>query len=133
MASELKAVFTAKKMAIVERDGERFEALIRLQAPDDGAQVRMPLSLTAVIDRSRSMHGGRIEAAKACTIDLIKRLRDDDEVGVVIYDHEISVLLPLRFCAMSSQVAPSSLLYCTAKVSGSPSGSLPVQLTETSG
>lgn len=95
MASELNAVFTARKMAIVERDGAQFEALIRLQAPDDGAQVRMPLSLTTVIDRSGSMNGGRVEAAKACTIDLIKRLRDDDEIGVVIYDHEISVLLPL--------------------------------------
>lgn len=95
MASELKAVFTAKKTALVQRKGEQFEALIRLQAPEDGTHVRMPLSIVAVIDRSGSMDDGRMDAAKRCTIDLVKQLRSDDEIGVVVYDSEITTVLPL--------------------------------------
>ena len=95
MASELKAVFTAKKTALVDRKKEQFEALVRLQAEAGGAHVRMPLSIVAVIDRSGSMGDGRIEAAKACTVDLVKRLHGDDEIGVVVYDQEITTLLAL--------------------------------------
>ena len=132
MANELKIEFTAKKAAFVERggvslgglrsalsgakksasvdrDGEQFEALIRLQAAADGAHVRMPLSLVVVIDRSGSMSHGRLDAAKRCTIDLVKQLQAGDEVGVVIYDTQIDTLLPLT-PAMSAQALIEPLM-----------------------
>lgn len=35
------------------------------------------------------------EAAKACALDLVKRLQSEDEVSVVVYDDVVEVLLPL--------------------------------------
>jgi Ca-activated chloride channel family protein len=57
--------------------------------------ARTPLSLALVIDRSGSMNGACLAAAKACAADLVRRLHSEDEVSIVIYDAQVDLLLPL--------------------------------------
>lgn len=72
-----------------------------------GQQVqRTPLSLALVIDRSGSMSGANIAAAKACALDLVQRLHSQDEVCLEAYDTALDLVLPL----MAAQQARSSCL-----------------------
>jgi len=91
----LEVVLTPNKAALAEGGSDPLQVLVRLRPQKNSRQVRTPLSLAIVIDRSGSMAGGRLRAAIDCTKDLINRLHADDEVSIVIYDDEVEVLMPL--------------------------------------
>jgi Ca-activated chloride channel homolog len=63
-------------------------------APTD--RDREPLHVALVIDRSGSMHGGRLEAAKRSASYLGHQLTSADQLAVVAYDDEVSLLHPLQ-------------------------------------
>jgi Ca-activated chloride channel family protein len=67
-------------------------ALKGLPAPKRDA--RSPLNVSLVIDRSGSMAGERMERAKEAASIVLQRLAPDDIVSVVVYDHEVDVLVP---------------------------------------
>lgn len=95
--ANLQASLTPLKPAIRSSGEGDLEVLLRIKAPAIPGQStpRTPLSLALVIDRSGSMAGERLEAAKACALDLVQRLHSADEVSLVTYDSTIDVLLPL--------------------------------------
>jgi Ca-activated chloride channel family protein len=97
MPTPMEISLTPLKPAIRANGKGDLDILLRVKAPaTPGATVaRTPLSLALVIDRSGSMNGARLAAAKACAADLVNRLHGDDEVNIVIYDTEVDVLLPL--------------------------------------
>lgn len=73
-------------------EGHVVRALLRLKGdapPEDG---RTPLNLSVVLDRSGSMAGPKLEAARDAAALLARRLRPADVVSVVAYDH---VVLPV--------------------------------------
>ncbi len=79
----------------VTQDNYTVRALIRLtgQLPDSGA--RIPLNLSLVLDRSGSMAGEKLAAARSAAAFLVRRLHPQDVVSVVAYDDEIdTVALP---------------------------------------
>ena len=63
---------------------------LRLPRPE----ARPPVNLTLVLDRSGSMHGDKIEHAKAAAIEAVRRLAPDDVFSLVIFDHEVLTLVP---------------------------------------
>lgn len=78
------------------------KALIRVvsDAPVPSAVAdRPPLDLAIVIDRSGSMSGEPLEAALGCAKNLIRGLREQDRVAVVIFDNRVDVLQPLATVA----------------------------------
>jgi Ca-activated chloride channel homolog len=60
---------------------------------------RPPINVAIVIDRSGSMQGDRIRAAKKAARVALERLSSDDIVSLVAYNHDVTVLheaAPLR-------------------------------------
>lgn len=64
-------------------------ALKGQQLPSD---VRTPVNLSIVLDRSGSMQGEKLEQAKKAAIMAIERLQEGDYVSVVAYDSRVQVL-----------------------------------------
>ncbi len=96
---------TPIKPALAAGTQEDFQLLIRLSAKTETEIARTPIAVVLVIDRSSSMRGKRLQAAKDCCLDFVNRLHDQDQVGVVIYEDRIKVLLEL----MSAQEARACL------------------------
>ncbi len=76
------------------RDNETFLMLNVVAAAEELANTSVPVNLSIVIDRSRSMEGRRLENALAAARGMIRRLRDGDTVSVVTYNTETDVVIP---------------------------------------
>jgi Ca-activated chloride channel homolog len=74
--------------------GRVVRALLRLQADAPARAGRLPLNLSLVLDRSGSMYGGKLEAARAAAALLVRRLATTDVVSVVAYDDEVETVAP---------------------------------------
>ena len=57
-------------------------------------EKRAPVNVAIVIDRSGSMSGDRIAAAKEAAGVALERLASDDIVSLVAYNHKVDVLAP---------------------------------------
>ncbi len=74
-------------------DGGYFvRALLRIEGNPPEEDGRAPLNLALVIDRSGSMSGPPIHAAREAAVMLVRRLRMEDVVSVVAYDHDVRVV-----------------------------------------
>lgn len=62
----------------------------RLRAQDE----RLPLALGLVIDRSGSMHGGKLQTAKEAALAVLQRLSPRDTAAVVVFDDQVETILP---------------------------------------
>lgn len=56
-------------------------------------EVRPPVNLAIVIDRSGSMAGDRIAKAKEAALEGVRRLAPDDIAALVVYDTNVQVLV----------------------------------------
>jgi len=54
---------------------------------------RDPLNLMAVVDRSGSMHGEKMEAAKTALHKLVDQLGPEDRFGIIIFDDRFDLLV----------------------------------------
>ncbi|MBA3690093.1 MAG: VWA domain-containing protein [Actinobacteria bacterium] len=70
--------------------------MLELTAPAAPSRARQPLHLALVIDRSGSMAGPKLEAAKACAGYLARRLAPTDQLAVITYDDEVRLEHPLQ-------------------------------------
>src|SRR6185295_6413432 len=72
-----------------------FAELVLKADPAEQAKERAPLSMAIVLDTSGSMAGEKIDQAKQSVIQLLRDLRDDDEIALVRYSTESEVVQPL--------------------------------------
>lgn len=70
------------------------ELLLAADASEQAKQ-RAPLSLAVVLDTSGSMSGEKLEQAKNSVIQLIREMDADDEVALIRYDSDSSVIQSL--------------------------------------
>ncbi len=70
--------------------------LLDLQAPasPEAGAPRPEHTAVVVLDRSGSMGGRRLAAAKRALIELVARLDDRDRFGLVVFDHNAQVAVP---------------------------------------
>lgn len=54
----------------------------------------MPLNLALVIDQSASMQGQKLAHAKKALLKTIERLRTEDRMALITYNHHANILLP---------------------------------------
>jgi Ca-activated chloride channel homolog len=72
-----------------------------------GDVVDVPLAAVLVIDRSGSMAGEKIVAARRAAANFVTRLRDGDRVALVTYGSDVRVDLP--FVTINSETRPRAL------------------------
>ena len=60
----------------------------------ESSKKRPPVNVAIVIDNSGSMSGSKIDQARRAAIAAVNRLRDDDIVSIVLYNSNVSVLVP---------------------------------------
>jgi len=79
----------------IERD-DQVSLLVELTAPTpEPATERSPRTLVVVLDRSGSMGGERLDGAKAALTTLVGRLDPVDRFGLVTFDDEVRVEIPV--------------------------------------
>lgn len=69
--------------------------MLELTAPPAVATERAPIDAVVVLDRSGSMGGAAIHAVREATCKLLRLLGADDRLGVVVFDDEAEMVLPL--------------------------------------
>ena len=71
--------------------------MLELEAPPaPTSEPRPPAAVQIVLDRSGSMDGERLDAAKDAIVALVDRLDPADSLGVVAFDSEVQMVLPAR-------------------------------------
>ena len=117
-APGLHLELTPLKPAVCESQSLSLDVLVRVQAPEQdlvGAPPapRTPLAIALIIDRSGSMQGAELEAAKGCARDVVMRLHPEDDVSIVVYDDEVQVVMPLGPVAQA-RASVDAVLACIA-------------------
>ena len=73
----------------VAQQGFVVRAMLTLEGKAPTRDNRIPLNLSVVLDRSGSMAGDKLAAARDAAAMLIRRLHPDDVVSVVAYDDQV--------------------------------------------
>ncbi len=68
--------------------------LLELQPSQTMAQVRVPVNVSFVLDRSGSMKGEKMDRVRRATATALDLLDAQDILSVVIFDHRTEVLIP---------------------------------------
>jgi Ca-activated chloride channel homolog len=59
-------------------------------------ELRPPVNIAIVIDRSGSMSGDKIVKAREAALEAVRRLSPDDIVALVVYDTNVQTLIPAQ-------------------------------------
>jgi Ca-activated chloride channel family protein len=70
--------------------------LFEIRSVDDGLDMRLPLNISLVIDRSASMQGGPLEAAKRACTEVVEMLEPQDILSVITFEDRADVVMPAR-------------------------------------
>jgi Ca-activated chloride channel family protein len=107
-----------RPIALAGGDSVRY-LVVGLGAPDATPEGpdRMPINLAAVIDRSGSMAGGSLDAARAAVCGVIERLQPADILSVVSFDD--SVIVHLDGHAMTDGAGPALAAVRSLETGGS--------------
>lgn len=76
----------------VAQSGYVVRALLKLAGRTPDARGRLPMNLALVLDRSGSMEGAKLAAAREAAALLVRRLSPDDVVSVVTYDDRVTTV-----------------------------------------
>ncbi|MEH6585205.1 MAG: VWA domain-containing protein [Halioglobus sp.] len=95
--TDIKFDILPQRSALMVDHSTELHALVRIQGPQMPANRgtdRKALNLSLVLDRSGSMNGQPMEEAKRCAAYIIDNLTERDRVSLVVYDSEVSVIVP---------------------------------------
>ncbi|OAN45212.1 VWA domain-containing protein [Chloroflexus islandicus] len=70
--------------------------LLEAQPAPQMTQVRMPVNVCFVLDRSGSMKGEKIERLRQAVVKAIEQLDQQDSIAIVIFDHRTEVIVPAQ-------------------------------------
>jgi Ca-activated chloride channel family protein len=75
---------------------QRLFAELRLRAEDAAVDAeRAPLAMVVMLDTSGSMDGEKIREAQRSVVELIRNMRDDDQIALVRYDSSAELIQPM--------------------------------------
>ncbi|MEO0055233.1 MAG: hypothetical protein RLZZ50_1180 [Verrucomicrobiota bacterium] len=81
--------------AILANTARPVHLALTFDAPEVTGARAQPVAFVAVIDRSGSMDGPPLAAAKNAVREVVRNLRRGDQFGLVVFDSEAQVLVPL--------------------------------------
>ncbi|MBL9207710.1 MAG: VWA domain-containing protein [Opitutaceae bacterium] len=79
--------------------GQRERAIVKVSLEGimpSRPEIRAPVNLALVLDRSGSMNGEKIERARAAALEAVRRLSPDDVFSLVVYNNTAESLIPAR-------------------------------------
>jgi Ca-activated chloride channel homolog len=80
---------------VAHQADDQLSVLVELAAPDVPADAtRVPSTLVVVLDRSGSMGGDRIYAARTALLSIVDRLDPRDRFGLVTFDQQVDIVVP---------------------------------------
>jgi hypothetical protein len=91
--------------AILARTAQPVHLAFNFQAEEVVSARPQPIAFVAVIDRSGSMEGAPLAAAKQGLLTVLRHLRPGDAFGVVAFDDEAQTIVPLAVPADRAGVA----------------------------
>ncbi|MCS6881738.1 MAG: VWA domain-containing protein [Oscillochloridaceae bacterium] len=94
MAGEVTLRATLARPYLAAQTAQVAYVLIEVQPTEVLAQVRMPVNVAFVLDRSGSMKGEKIERVRQAVSMAIDLLDAQDIASIVIFDHRAEVLAP---------------------------------------
>lgn len=98
MRMDIKAILDVDMVALESND--KLTLMLDLTAPQNPLSANRPgQAVQIVLDRSGSMNGAPLEAAKGSLLKLIDRLAPQDSFGLVAFDDSALVIAPLRTMA----------------------------------
>jgi Ca-activated chloride channel family protein len=87
--------------------------LLSFEGPESPkAAARPATDVSFVLDRSGSMGGSKIDLARKAVVQALRMLAPSDRFSIVIYDHEVNVLVP------STPASGEALRNAVAQVEG---------------
>ena len=95
--SHLTILLSPRKAAVPSQGGA-IDVMVRVQGPEqpEGGSTKVPPKrLSLVVDRSGSMSGQPLREALKCVEHIAHCLTSEDRISVVVYDDDVSVLMPL--------------------------------------
>lgn len=95
-ASEVKLTAGLGQSVIPSSGGKVYLRLSLKALAHEVGEDRPPINVGLVLDRSGSMRGRRIAAAKEAARMALSRLGRDDIVSLVAYNHNVDILQPAR-------------------------------------
>src|SRR5688500_5757309 len=72
--------------------GHVVRALLKIEGDAPTNASRTPLNISVVLDRSGSMGGPKLKAARDAAALLVQRLAAEDKVSVVSYDDQVRTI-----------------------------------------
>ena len=80
-------------------------ALLSIAGTPPSSATRAPFGLSLVLDRSGSMSGAPLHAARSAAARAVERLHPDDVVSTVLFDDEVEILAEPARCRDQHQLA----------------------------
>jgi Ca-activated chloride channel family protein len=97
MKKEIKVEAFWDKPVVPADIAKKRGLMLDVMAQAEKISERRPINLSMVIDRSGSMSGGRLNAAKEAAKGVVARLEDEDVFSLVVFDSQIETLVtPVR-------------------------------------
>ncbi len=82
---------------VAHESADHVTCMLQFVAPEQSASTeRSGQTLLVVLDRSGSMHGELLEAAKSSLQSLVRRLAPQDRFGLIAFDDQAQIVVPLR-------------------------------------
>jgi Ca-activated chloride channel family protein len=94
--NQMDATVRLEHSVLAVEEEHELHAMVELAVPALREEAtRPPLRVALVVDRSGSMHGAKLSAAKRCAQWIAERLQAKDELGLVAFDDRVRLLTPL--------------------------------------